>query len=293
MRLAIPSLIVLALIAWFIWNTGGSRQSFSHFTSTETSAAVPVTKRTGRANKQGERSLASQPFAQRESSTEQIASSEWQKIVQDRMSQFGKEMDLIYELPPCEKQRLLREASLRFDPPKSCPEARKIYENLFQVANILDRQCNEISERMQTMIEVGLSCVGDEDSKDYAMATEMMDGLEKRFQDDLSPYVTKLVGDESLANENFAFRPEGEFRNPGCALVPIITRVFVRTSSNFQGMHFGVARNEIQEICASAREGLKYDGFYNDYLRYGENGNPAMKQRYFEEQQMGVGQSSE
>ncbi len=217
------------------------------------------------------RVLASEIPAQAKVHVGQTANSAWRESIESTLAQLQKETEGLDKLPPCEQHKLLREAVLRHEPSPGCSRAKKIYEQLYLGAEMAEEQCQHLSNVFSKILEMGYSCKEDgalETKEDLRRALARVRGhYQKELQRQLDHELKDIPFDEEL----FYPRPVGEFRDARCALVPIIFLQYRYKAFKFHNQHFGMVDSEIDNFCVDN----SYQPFYLDYLRYGEDGNPA------------------
>jgi hypothetical protein len=271
MRLTFSFIIVVALACWYIWSPGGPTNKVGKQSSIAEVEPIQKTQPARQPSQQKVRVPASEVSAHAKVHVGQMANSAWRRTIESTLAQLQKDTEGLDKLPPCEQHKLLREAVLRHEPSPDCPRAKKIYEEMSQGAKRAEEQCRDLSDVFSQILEMGYSCKEDGALETKVELRKIVAKLKGHYQKDLQRHLDDELSDISFDDETLYPVSSGEFRDPTCALVPIIFLQYRYMAFKFHNKHFGMVESEIDSFCVDE----SYQPFYPDYLRYGEDGNPA------------------
>jgi hypothetical protein len=196
------------------------------------------------------------------------------KFVNESTNELGAVyLEADSRLPPCEGHRRFREAVLRLEPPRSCERARKIYDSIYEAGNSIRSSCENLSDYMQEALQSRSSCVRSNPEGDVEML-EKLTQLKRNSQNGITTVLSDNLEDIAFDSEGYP-TPKGEFANVKCAVLPMIYLQYREKELSLMNIHFEIAVNEAFEFCADSES---YEPSYLEFLRYGEEGDPAKKQ---------------
>jgi hypothetical protein len=197
------------------------------------------------------------------------------KYVREALREIGAvygEVDA--RVPPCEGHRRTREAILRYEPHSSCVRARKIYESIYEGGRALQSACENLADYMTKSLESKTSCVSP-NGKYKIEILRNLDFMKSESRKMIMHHFTDEIDDIKFDSEGSLPIPTGEFTNVKCALVPVIYLQYRKKELGLMNKHFGIADSEASDFCSDSSS---YDPFYLEFLRFGEEGDPAKKQ---------------
>lgn len=269
MRFVIPFCFILAVACWQLWSSGNSVGPVGANVSTAEPSEIKKTKLADESLKKVVRATASESTNRKMTNLSALSISDRNQIIENVLAQMGKEIEKLDKLPPCEQQKLLKEAVLRHEPSKDCPMARKIYEDIFQGAKRAEEQCLELLGAITKIFESGKTCKSGTPIDGHD-PSRLVSNLKIQYQNELLKYLENGIDEVPFEGEFPS--AEGEFRDPSCAVMPIVYMLYRKRALSFHAQHFGEVDIGIDDYCNGG-----YDQpFYLEYIRYGENGNPAI-----------------
>lgn len=272
MRLLLALIIIFALVGWYAWSPDDPRiNGFSHPSSITEIRASQKTQTVLQSPKKKDREIASEVTKKAGRNLDQKQYSTWLNTLESKLDQLQKEIEGLDKIPPCEQHKLLKEAVLRHEPSKDCLKANKLYEEMYLGANRAEEQCRELSDVFSQILIMGYYCEEKSALENTAELRKAVTRLKGHYQRELQMHLDYEIDDIPFDSEVLYPLQTGEFRDPTCAVVPIIYLKYRHEVFKMHSKHFGIVDREIDEFCGDG----SFQSLYLDYIRYGEDGNPA------------------
>jgi hypothetical protein len=151
-------------------------------------------------------------------------------------------------LPPCEGHRRFAEATGRYDPPNSCPLAKKFFRSIDLGQNKLVRSCEAYVRHLEPTLRGEGFCI---DPGRYKAARAIIEGFK---QEGGSAFVASELIDPSDSANNYldenGGKLSGEYLRPECEMAVDVAMEIRMRQSNFASHHVSLADQAIAEDCS-------------------------------------------
>jgi hypothetical protein len=159
-------------------------------------------------------------------------------------------------MPPCEAIEHLAAAAAKYDPPKTCPQAKAFREKIIQFERSLQDNCRELSGEMASFLRDPAVC----DAGRHQQFRDRIHGLRKKIPE-------KKPDDEFEEGKGEMLRAECE--------ISLVSGVQEKVRLlRLAEKHHGIADSSMDRVC-DPRAMDDGGGWYFEFLDFGEGGRDA------------------